>query len=301
MKKTVSVGTIVVFLFCFTAQAFPWGSATHAYIIDQIMRKAGPPRLMYGAMAPDVFNYFFQDLALRDKLYGMTHFNYMPLWDASEGPSDRPSAFGFVSHNNEWGADATAHLQSLTFMPNEGFVITKAGILWGMISGYFPGIDQSTGESICHDVIEAAIDILIKKLDPNIGNRLVDSARSADKKILELLNKAYLDYITGLVGDEDYAKDIISLNETVFRYAVLQLGNALKQKSPNDLNAIAAIFSALGSQAYGIDVPPDMVAQVLELAMYVCTDPLFGPDCFGEIFATIDYVRHNLGTNGIYY
>ncbi len=301
MKKTISVGAIILFLLCFTAQAFPWGSATHAYIIDQIMRKAGPPRLMYGAMVPDVFNYFFQDTVLRDQMYWMTHFNFMPLWDASKGPSDKPSAYGFVSHNNQWGADSTAHLHSLTFVPNEGYVITKAVILWGLIKDSFPSIDQSTGESICHDVIEAAIDLLIKNLDPNIGNRLVDSARSADKKILELLNKAYLADITGLVGSEAQAKYIISLNETVFRYAVLQLGNALKQKSPNDLNAMAAIFSALGYQAYGIEVPPATVATVLEIAMWVCTDPWFGTDCFTEIFATIDYVRTNLAAHEVYY
>ena len=300
MKKVFSVGAIIIFLFCFTAQAFPWGSATHAYIIDQLMRKGGPPRLMYGAMAPDVFNYFFQDLTLRDQLYAMTHFDFMKLWNASKGPSDRPSAYGFVSHNNVWGADSTAHLKSLTFMPNEGFVITKAKILWDLIKAEFPFGDE-LGVSICHDVIEAAVDLLIKKLDPNIGNRLVDSARSADKKILELLNKAYLGDVTMLVGSEALAKYLIAQNETGFRYAVLQLGNALKQKSPNDLNAIAAIFSALGQQAYGIDVPPAVVATVLGLAMWVSTDPLFGPDCFNEIYATIDFVRLNLNAHGIYY
>jgi hypothetical protein len=142
---------------------------------------------------------------------------------------------------------------------------------------------------------------LIKKLDPNIGNRLVDSARSADKKILDLLNKAYLDDVTLLAGSEILAKSLIAQNESGFRYAVLQLGNALKQKSPNDLNAIAAIFAALGQLAYEIDVPPAVVANVLGLAMWVCTDPLFGPDCFTEIYATIDYVRLNLNAHGIYY
>jgi len=298
MKKVFSVGAIIVFLLCFTVRAFPWGSATHAYVIDQLMRKAGPPRLMYGAMAPDVFNYFFQDLTLRDQLYAMTHFDFMKLWNASKGPSDRPSAYGFVSHNNEWGADSTAHLKSLTFLSTEGFVITKAKILWDLIKADFPFNDE-LGVSICHDVIEAAIDLLIKKLDPNIGNRLVDSARSADKKMLELLNKAYLGDMTLLVGSEDLAKYLIAQNEIGFRYAVLQLGNALKQKSPNDLNAIAAIFAALGQQAYQIDVPPAVVAMVLELAMWVSTDPLFGPDCFTEIYATIDYVRMNLNAHGV--
>lgn len=300
MKKAFSVGAIFVFLFCFTVRAFPWGSATHAYIIDQFMRKAGPPRLMYGAMAPDVFNYFFENITLRDQLYAMTHFDFMKLWNASKGPSDRPSAYGFVSHNNEWGADSTAHLKSLTFMPNEGFVITKAKILWDLIKSAFPFSDE-LGVSVCHDVIEAAVDLQIKTLDPNIGNRLVDSARSSDKKLLELLNKAYLADVTMLVGSEALAQYLIAQNETGFRYAVLQLGNALKLKSPNDLNAIAAIFAALGQQAYGIEVPPAVVAAVLELAMWVCTDPLFGPDCFTEIYATIDYVRLNLNAHGIFY
>ena len=300
MKKAFSVGAIFVFLFCFTVRAFPWGSATHAYIIDQFMRKAGPPRLMYGAMAPDVFNYFFEDWTLRDQLYAMTHYKFLQVWNAAKGPSDRPSGYGFVSHNNEWGADSTAHLKSLTYLPDEGFVITKAKILWELIKADFP-FNDDLGVSVCHDVIEAAVDLLIKKLDANIGNRLIDSARSADKKILDLLNEAYLIDISLLVGSEALAKDLIAQNEAGFRFAVLQLGNALKQKSPNDLNAMAAIFAALGQQAYGIEVSPAVVAAVLEAAMWVCTDPLFGPDCFNEIYATIDFVRLNLNAHGIYY
>src|SRR5512143_2065271 len=97
MKKSISALVLVLFVLGFTATAYPWGSATHAFIMDQILRKAGPPRLMYGQMDPDVFNYYFDNPSLQEKLYAMTHYNdFMEVWNASKGPSDRPSAFGFV-------------------------------------------------------------------------------------------------------------------------------------------------------------------------------------------------------------
>jgi hypothetical protein len=302
MKKAFTVGAIVVFLFCFTVRAFPWGSATHAYIIDQIMRKAGPPRLMYGVMAPDVFNYYFDNIGLRDQLYVMTHFtSYMKVWDVSKGPSDRPSAFGFVSHNNEWGIDSTAHTSALTLPDHaKGYVIQKAEILYNFyLEPLFTlmDIDAVKGKEICHDLVETAIDLMIKYLDPNIGNRLVDSARSSDKKMLDLLVKAYAQDVATIDGiGLDQAIAIIAGNESGFRMAILSLGNALKLKAPNDLNAVAAQLAGLADAAYQVHVDPGIVAQALQAAMLVCSG-----DFVTEIMATIGFVQGKLAEHYIDY
>jgi len=299
MKKFLGALVLVAFVLGFTATAYPWGSATHAFIIDQIMRKGGPPRLMYGVMAPDVFNYYFENKPLRDQLYAMTHYDFMKVWNASKGPSDRPSAFGFVSHNNEWGIDFTAHTSSRTLDPNYGYVIQKAEFLYdnylgGLLSGM--GIDEDTGKEICHDLVETAIDLMIKYLDPNIGNRLVDAARSSDKKMLELLEKAYAQDVAAVVGDLDLAKAIIAGNESGFRMAILSLGNALKLKAPNDLNAVAAQLAGLAYAAYGVQVEPSIVVQALQAAMMVCSG-----DFINEIMATVWFVQGQLAAHNIGY
>jgi len=301
MKKSLSAGVLIVFIFCFTVTAYPWGSATHAYIVDQIMRKAGPPRLMYGAMAPDVFNYFFDHLTLSGQLYALTHFDYMRVWEATKGPSDRPSAFGFVSHNNEWGIDSTAHTSALTLADHtRGYVIQKAETLYNdYLAPLFTqmGIDAATGKEICHDLVETAIDLMIKYLDPNIGNRLVDSARSSDKKMLDLLVKAYAEDVAAAAGvGLDEAQAIIAGNESGFRMAILSLGNALKLRSPNDLNAVSAQLAGLAYAAYGVQVDPSVVAQALQAAMLVCSG-----DFMAEIMATVGFVQAQLAAHNIGY
>lgn len=61
--KASAIAVVVILFSALTVtQAFGWGSAVHAYIDDHLGRK-GPVRNLneiYGAMAPDVFNSFFQ-------------------------------------------------------------------------------------------------------------------------------------------------------------------------------------------------------------------------------------------------
>jgi len=238
----------------------------------------------------------------------MTHFDFMNVWNAVKGPSDRPSAFGFVSHNNVWGVDSTAHVSSLTLPDHtKGYVIQKAETLVGVLDFY--GVWSQLGLNplvpadyvkcvdICHDVVEAVIDLMIKTLDPNIGNRLVDSARSSDKKMLNLLIQAYAQQVVVATGmGLDQAKALIAANESGFRMAVLSLGNALKLRAPDDLGAVAAQLAGLAYAAYGISVDPDMVTQVLQAAMLVC----YG-DFPAEIMATVGFVQGQLAAHNIGY
>ncbi len=63
---------------------------------------------MYGGVAPDLFNYLFAPY--QPYLDGQTHDDFLKVWEAA-GPRQnsvkRALAYGFVSHNDLWGADVT--------------------------------------------------------------------------------------------------------------------------------------------------------------------------------------------------
>ena len=135
MKRTlaaviaVALGTAV-----FVTPALSWEKGTHLYIADKLKKQGGmnPSNMdeMYGAMAPDIFNYVFDLPAeVYAWLYDQTHHQYINMWKAVKWGYEKPLAFGFVSHNDTWGADRTAHHLALTTGLNEGYIITKANLL----------------------------------------------------------------------------------------------------------------------------------------------------------------------------
>jgi hypothetical protein len=69
----------------------------HAYIADQIAKKAGWKNVngMYGAMAPDVINYMFYSPNLA-QMYMATHLDFEALWNEAGTPQERTLAYGFV-------------------------------------------------------------------------------------------------------------------------------------------------------------------------------------------------------------
>ena len=71
MKRALISLCSTLTLFFFQVQSgFCWGSAVHAYIADHLGKKAPLLNLneVYGAMAPDVFNYMFDNPALQQTL-----------------------------------------------------------------------------------------------------------------------------------------------------------------------------------------------------------------------------------------
>ncbi len=116
--------------------AFSWNQATHAYIADHLGASAGHDNLneMWGSVAPDFFNYVF-DPALcpdwvADQTQGIDADTVLKVWDAADSEKEKALAYGFVSHNNDWGADHTAHEASLTLEPDQGYIIIKAKSCW---------------------------------------------------------------------------------------------------------------------------------------------------------------------------
>lgn len=44
-----------------------------------------------------------------------THYDIMKVWEAAQSKPGKALAFGFVSHNEVWGVDSTAHRSGITF------------------------------------------------------------------------------------------------------------------------------------------------------------------------------------------
>ncbi len=296
MRKILVLTFAVSFTFvCASQMAFSWGSATHAFIADQLKKRAGPYNLdeIYGAIAPDVFNYMFGN-PHQPYLHNEAHNNFMKLWNSVKWGYEKPTAYGFVCHNDDWGADSTAHNNSLILAPGEGYVVVKSNILLSVLKDIFEslgldpyGADYDMCLEICHHLVEAAVDILIKDADPMIGEKIVSSADRPNEILLSLLIKAYAwDFYTekGL-SSLDEAVSIISLTEMIFRNETVTYGEALKMYYPLDIDGIAQQLANLAFVAYGIIIDPGDVFIILTATMSICAS-----DYLGEILETIDYV-----------
>jgi len=177
MKRTiaaviaVALGTAV-----FVTPALSWEKGTHLYIADKLKKQGGMNPLnmdeMYGAMAPDIFNYVFDLPAeVYAWLYDQTHHQFALMWRAVKWGYEKPLAFGFVSHNDTWGADRTAHHQALTTGLAEGYIITKATMLsaaidWGALEAVVGAIPADVRLEVCHNIVEAAGDVVLKRSYP---------------------------------------------------------------------------------------------------------------------------------------
>ena len=141
-KSWTMLTALVLILGLGASQAWAWGSATHTYIDDRLNRQGpGQKNLgeMYGGVAPDLFNYLFAPY--QPYLYGQTHDDFLKVWEAA-GPRQssvkRALAYGFVSHNDLWGADVTAHHNGITFGQGQGYVIAKAQAMKPYLIPFWP-------------------------------------------------------------------------------------------------------------------------------------------------------------------
>ena len=148
----------------FSSTAHSWGWATHAYI-DDALNKADDERNMneiYGGIAPDMFNYYFAETdEVRDEIFNQFHYDFMNIWNRKKTGQEKALAYGFVSHNELWGADMTAHKSGITFGESEdgepeGYVVTWAKILAqnAPLEVYLPGIPEDLAMQLYHTFVE---------------------------------------------------------------------------------------------------------------------------------------------------
>ena len=316
-KKSWTILTALVLILGLGAsQAWAWGSATHTYIDDRLNRQGlGQKNLgeMYGGVAPDLFNYLFAPY--QPYLYGQTHDDFLKVWEAA-GPGrssvKRALAYGFVSHNDLWGADVTAHHNGLTFGQGQGYVIAKAQamkpILIATLASLGIALDDTVALDLSHNFVEYGVDVLVKNLDGQVGAKMADAALKRNPTFPALLVQAYGDDVAAHLGisSEDAAQLILTAEQS-FRKTKIYEGQALMQ---DDAAAIALLAEELAdfAQAYlagfGVTLPPGvgreqivgLAENFIGLAMAMCQE-----DFAHELTATIAFVNEQLDTHGIAY
>jgi hypothetical protein len=289
-----------------------WERGTHAYIAQLVKRGGGFGSLeaVYAATAPDAFNYLFTApyAAYRDFLYDQTHTSFMGVWSAAQTGQEKAAAMGFISHNGLWGADKTAHTGSLTLLPDEGYVITKAKILNGMLMGYadyaaIVGQVPEAGLTISHAIVEAAGDILMKNHQPLIGQALIDLAIRPSPKIPALMVQAYAGVLSTFSAGTPFpmsvaeASAFITAVEAASRQATIAWGTwMLSDDATMKVNIVDQFKSLAGAlfAGYGLPLPDDAVltallTNALDLALSIC-----GGDYIAEVEATARMVEQEL-------
>ncbi len=320
MKRIfLACSTVFCAVLLFSQSAFSWGWAVHTYIDEQFEAKLQirDANLLYGVLVPDIFNYEFNVPALYMK--NQTHNNFMKLWDAARSQPGRALAFGFVSHNELWGADYTAHISGITFgqlgsipgHPDEGgYIIAKAYKLKEELLG--PVFSQlqlpdSVALTVCHELVEYGVDLLMRKYDPMVGAKITAAALPPNPNFPMLMEKAYAEELAtqfGLSNVETH-KFLVS-SERQFRQLMILYGQVLMQDDATAVALIAENLAGIATEylaANGITLPPDFTnAQLIALikagigwSMSNCQDFIY------EVNATSSFVDQQLAAHGIEY
>lgn len=312
MKKTfMTIWIILLALVFFSSEAFPWGSATHVYIDDHLGKKRGMKNMdeIYGGIAPDIFNYMFDTPEYLGYLYYQTHNDFMKVWEEALTGKEKALAYGFVSHNDVWGADYTAHHSGITCGHAEGYVIAKAYILKQILEQVpeYQALElpDTVALEISHNLIENGVDILIKKKDPFIGQKMIFSAVARSHEFPRLIANAYARDFSLYAGiSYPEAVNLIKTTEKEFRKMMILYGQALLQDEATAIQLISGQTADLAEGflgAYGITLPEGtdltpLIKFAIEQSMVICAN-----DFSDEVEATIDQVDQQLKANGITY
>lgn len=303
MKTRMALLYIALFtsIVLFPTAAFSWGSAVHAYIGDQLAARGGllNENEVYGSMAPDLFNFRFDKPEYREFLYAQTHENFQKVVDEAKSQPAMALALGFLSHNDVWGADSTAHHSGITFGLGKGYVIAKAEILLSYLNSIQEYVDLEipvpVGMEIAHQLVEDAVDILMKRVDSKIGEKMIAAALSPHPNMPLLVVNAYAGDLASYAGisEREAAKFIVS-SDRQFRNVSILYGQALTLDEDAAAQALAEQLADLAQAffaAYGITWPPEVdPIPLLQLgigqAMLLCEN-----DFEDEVAATIDHIE----------
>lgn len=308
MKTRAMVMVVVMAaLLAFSTEAFPWGNATHVYIDDNLGRKGAlcNANEIYGGLAPDIFNFMFGDPTLHQYLTVLTHEHPEKVWSEARTKTEKALAFGFVSHNEKWGIDLTAHKSGITYGTSNGYIIAKADQLLSL-APLDPalGIPGEAARTIYHTIVETGVDILVKEhLDPHVGQKVAISALMRSPEFPFLLVRAYGDEIAEATGlsHRETARFVVAA-EREFRKGIALYGQALTQDTATAVTLLSEQMVDLAEAFLGQPLPVDrevavvLVSDLVYASMWLCAD-----DFAGEITATIAFVSDQLSQRGVTY
>ena len=307
---------VSVMLLVAAQSAFSWGNATHVYFAKELGVRFGLTNAheMYGAVLPDAFNFIFD--ANGQFLYDATHHRFLPVYQNAWKPSLKSTGFGFVSHNDTWGADYTAHHSAFS-SPGEGYAIAKGAVLATQIAPVLvqilnnagvpsPDADYIAGmlaPEMGHDLSETAVDLLVRRnLDRAVGVRMMAAAQTRPADVPQLLANTYGPELAAATGiPEADARALIIGAEKEYKTLITQYGLAFTLAEPKTIAMLAAQTAPVAemlieSNVEGVDVTvtPEQVAGFLLAAIAVVE-----PDYKRELASTLRFVEHNLREHGV--
>lgn len=265
-----------------------WGPGSHAYVAHRL-RGTGPHQgeRLYGAIAPD-FN-LLRSISTADPLFRATHYQPLRPWEEARSPQERALAWGFATHNEAWGADRTAHIASLTLPDTgRGYVIHKAAALQEMLldqvaaAGQHAFLPLITLEN-CHFILEYGLDLLARRLDPELGDKVLASAALCGAAMGALVARAYAR------GDPEGGAALAAM-EGLWRTFMVRYGHLLTLPEDQALPLMAGFLVDLGVELQILpSLAPDLrptLEELIELGL-ADTLALCAPDFGLEIDATI--------------
>jgi hypothetical protein len=313
MRVTSIILGILALSILSPGRAHSWNPAAHAYMEEALCRKNGQMddgflhNRIYGANALDLFNNDFTAASLKFAAYlhDPNQDNFLKVREAARSEGDKAFAHGFVSHNNAWGMDSTAHLSGITLGRGEGYVLAKANVLAVLLK---PLLEEQLGPlsdavvvDLCHYFVEAGVDFLVRRLDPAIGDKLMAAATYRTDEVPGLLARALkADFSTLLGITEEDAAQLVLDAESDFRPSLWLYGAALAQEAEAEaLDLVAEGMAKVGSEYLGLPEDWDTaltptVRQGILVAMMLCS-----PDFEKELQATVTRANVNLNAHGI--
>lgn len=313
MRVTSIILGILALSLLSPGRAHSWNPAAHAYMEEALCRKNGQMddgflyNRIYGANALDLFNNNFKAayLQVAGHLHDPTQESFLKVWEAARSNGEKAFAHGFVSHNNSWGMDSTAHLSGITLGRGEGYVLAKANVLAVLLK---PMLEEQLGPlsdavvlDLCHYFVEAGVDFLVRRLDPDIGDKLMAAAVHRSDEVPGLLSRAFKADFSALQGitDEEAAQLVVDA-ESDFRPSLWLYGAALAQEAEADaLDLVAEGMAKVGSEYLSLPEGWDTaltpaVRQAILVAMMLCAT-----DFKKELQASMAQVNVNLNAHGI--
>jgi hypothetical protein len=258
-------------------------------------------------------------------LYGPTHDNAMPVWLAAKNPVQKSLAFGFMTHNQTWGADYTAHIKCFTFPHfvypyngKGGYAIEKGvelmpqlapTVITILAAAGFTGPDAELfaygiSAELGHDLSETAVDLLVRRnLDRAVGVRMLLAAKCRPADAGKLLATAYANDLADFakIPVKDASAFIIGAEQEYQQY-IVQYGTAFSLPEYQTIALLAAQTAPIAEmyiEAFcpvpvDVTVTPDQVATFIAAAIQVVK-----PDYAKEVAKTLCFIEQGLRQHGI--
>lgn len=186
-----------------------------------------------------------------------THKDFIDLSPAALSPAQKAFTQGWLTHNEEWGADHYAHV-------DPGYLTIKAEMLIRVAKDHL-GIDLH--REFAQFAIEVAVDVLLKNDDPKLGEKLVEANLLRSQEGRKLL----VDVLVGKERKTDWVT--LASKELTFRNLVGRYAVALALPAPQDKEALAQLGVQLAKEMYGItDFTKEQLLGLLNAAIDLCGD-----------------------------